>query len=157
MVYCSLDWGSVVEASMAAVPTTAMVLLVIGTASAFAWLLALNQVPAQLYALLSTLSDKPIAIPLQPGSFVDMSPLIAITTPIFLPVVQQLEMDPVQFRIVLMINPGLGLVTPPVGSVLLVGCAVAEIPVEQPRTRSGPSIWRSSWPWSRRPRCRRSR
>jgi len=112
-------------------------LLIIGTASAFAWLLALNQVPAQLYALLQSASSNPLVILLIInvillflGTFMDMSPLIVITTPIFLPVVQQLGMDPVQFGIMLMINLGIGLVTPPVGSVLFVGCAVAKIPIE---------------------------
>ena len=146
LVYRALDWRGFVAATMAAARTTAMVLLVIGTASAFAWLLALNQVPAQLFALLSTLSDNPLVILLiinlillLLGTFMDMSPLIVITTPIFLPVVQQLGMDPVQFGIVLMINLGLGLVTPPVGSVLFVGCAVAKIPIEQ--------TLRSVWPF----------
>jgi len=64
------------------------------------------------------------------GTFMDMSPLIIICTPIFLPVMTQLGMDPVQFGIVLMINLGIGLVTPPVGSVLFVGCAVGNVRME---------------------------
>ena len=106
-------------------------------ASAFGWLLALNQVPALLFDLLEGISDNPIVILLIInlillflGTFMDMSPLILITTPIFLPIVQKLGMDPVQFGIVLMINLGIGLVTPPVGSVLFVGCAVAKIRIE---------------------------
>lgn len=59
-----------------------------------------------------------------------MSPLIIICTPIFLPVMTQLGMDPVQFRIVLMVNLGIGLVTPPVGFVLFVGCAVGNVKME---------------------------
>jgi TRAP-type C4-dicarboxylate transport system permease large subunit len=65
------------------------------------------------------------------GTFMDMSPLIIITTPIFLPVVAELGMDPVQFGIVLILNLGIGLVTPPVGSVLFVGCAVGKLPIEK--------------------------
>ncbi|WP_322097382.1 TRAP transporter large permease subunit [Pelagibius sp. Alg239-R121] len=131
---------SALSSFIAAVPglITAMVLLVIGTAAAFGWVLAFNQVPAQLFELLRSLSDNPLVllliinvILLFLGTFMDMSPLIVITTPIFLPVVTSLGMDPVQFGIVLMINLGLGLVTPPVGSVLFVGCAVAKIPIEQ--------------------------
>lgn len=61
----------------------------------------------------------------------DMSPLIVITTPIFLPVVTELGMDPVQFGIVMMLNLGIGLVTPPVGSVLFVGSAIGKVPVEE--------------------------
>jgi len=71
------------------------------------------------------------------GTFMDMAPLIMITTPIFLPIVTRLGMDPVQFGIVLMINLGIGLVTPPVGSVLFVGCAVAKIRIED----TVKSIW----------------
>ena len=61
----------------------------------------------------------------------DMSPLIVITTPILLPVVMQVGVDPVHFGIVMMLNLGIGLVTPPVGSVLFVGAAVGKVPVEQ--------------------------
>ena len=135
--YRSLNWRAFVTATMNAVRTTAMVLLLIGTAAAFGWLLALNQVPAQLFELMQTISDNPIVtlliinlILLFLGTFMDMSPLIVITTPIFLPVVKALGMDPVQFGILLMINLGLGLVTPPVGTVLFVGCAVAKIRME---------------------------
>ena len=137
LVYRSLTWRKFVVATVNAVRTTAIVLLVIGMASAFGWLLALNQVPALLFDLLVGISSNPIVILLIInlillflGTFMDMSPLILITTPIFLPIVQKLGMDPVQFGIVLMINLGIGLVTPPVGSVLFVGCAVAKIRIE---------------------------
>ncbi len=136
-VYRSLSLEAFWTATVNAVKTTAIVLLVIGTAAAFGWLLALNQVPAQLFELLRSISDSPIVILLIIniillflGTFMDMSPLIVITTPIFLPIVTELGMDPVQFGIVLMINLGIGLVTPPVGSVLFVGCAVAKIRIE---------------------------
>ena len=137
LVYRSLTWRKFIVATANAVRTTAIVLLVIGMASAFGWLLALNQVPALLFDLLQGISNNPIVILLIInfillflGTFMDMSPLILITTPIFLPIVQKLGMDPVQFGIVLMINLGIGLVTPPVGSVLFVGCAVAKIRIE---------------------------
>jgi tripartite ATP-independent transporter DctM subunit len=135
--YRSLSLKAFLTATVNAVKTTAMVLMVIGTASAFGWLLALTQVPAQLFELMKTISDNPLVILLIInvillflGTFMDMSPLIVITTPIFLPVVKALGMDPVQFGIVMMINLGLGLVTPPVGAVLFVGCAVAKIRIE---------------------------
>ncbi len=136
-VYRSLNWQGFLTATVNAVKTTAMVLMVIGTAAAFGWLLAFNQVPERLFELLQTMSDNPLVILLLIncillflGTFMDMSPLIIITTPIFLPVVTALGMDPIQFGIVMMINLGLGLVTPPVGSVLFVGCAVGKIPIE---------------------------
>ena len=61
----------------------------------------------------------------------DMSPLIVITTPILLPVAMQVGVDPVHFGVIMMLNLGIGLVTPPVGSVLFVGAAVGKVPVEQ--------------------------
>ncbi len=135
--YRSLSLKDFWRATVNAVRTTAMVLLIIGTAASFAWLLALNQVPARLFELLQSISDNPYVIILMVnaillflGTFMDMSPLIIICTPIFLPVVKNLGMDPVQFGIVLMINLGIGLVTPPVGSVLFVGCAVGKVRIE---------------------------
>ncbi|HBH29509.1 MAG: TRAP transporter large permease [Desulfofustis sp. PB-SRB1] len=138
LFYRSMKWENFIAATLGAVKTTAMVLLIIGTAASFAWLLALNQVPDRLFDILQAISDNPYVIMLMVniillflGTFMDMSPLIIICTPIFLPVMVQLGMDPVQFGIVLMINLGIGLVTPPVGSVLFVGCAVGKITMEQ--------------------------
>lgn len=143
-VYKTLTWKKFVIATINAVKTTAMVLLIIGTASSFAWLLALNQVPAKLLFLLKSVSDNPLVIMLMVnvillflGTFMDMAPLIIICTPIFLPVMEQIGMDPIQFGIVMMINLGIGLVTPPVGTVLFVGCAVGKIPIE----KAVKSIW----------------
>ena len=65
------------------------------------------------------------------GTFMDMAPLIVITTPIFLPVAVAFGIDPVQFGIILVLNLGIGLCTPPVGAVLFVGCAVGKISVWQ--------------------------
>ncbi len=138
LAYRSMSLKDFCRATVNAVRTTAMVLLIIGTAASFAWLLALNQVPARLFELLKSISDNPYviilminAILLFLGTFMDMSPLIIICTPIFLPVVKNLGMDPVQFGIILMINLGIGLVTPPVGSVLFVGCAVGKVRIEE--------------------------
>ena len=65
------------------------------------------------------------------GMIMDMAALILICTPIFLPVAQSLGMDPLQFGMVMMMNLGLGLCTPPVGACLFVGCAVGKLPMEQ--------------------------
>jgi len=137
LFYRSMPWKNFVAATLGAIQTTAMVLLIIGSAASFAWLLALNEVPDKLFMMLQTLSDNPLIIMLMInvillflGTFMDMSPLIIICTPIFLPVMTQLGMDPVQFGIVLMVNLGIGLVTPPVGSVLFVGCAVGNVKME---------------------------
>jgi len=144
--YKSLKWEDFKRATINATRTTALVLLIIGTAASFGWLLALNQVPAKLYELLRAVSDNPYvimfivnAILLFLGTFMDMAPLIIICTPIFLPVMKAVGMDPVQFGIVLMINLGIGLCTPPVGSVLFVGCAVGKIKIEE--------AMRAIWPF----------
>jgi tripartite ATP-independent transporter DctM subunit len=135
-VYRSLDWADFREATFAAVRTTAMVLLVIGCAASFGWLLAYTKVPAHMIAFLQGLSDNPLVILLLLnvvllilGTFMDMSPLIVITTPIFLPVATAFGVDPVHFGVILILNLGIGLCTPPVGAVLFVGCAVGKLPV----------------------------
>ena len=145
-VYRSLPWSEFVAATMGAVRTTAMVLLVIGCAASFAWLLAYLRVPAAIVDFMQGVSNNPILILLMIniallilGTFMDMSPLIVITTPIFLPVAQAFGVDPVHFGIILILNLGIGLCTPPVGAVLFVGCAVGRI-----------SIWeavRTIWPF----------
>jgi tripartite ATP-independent transporter DctM subunit len=138
LVYRSMNWRDFIEATKGAVRTTAMVLLVIGCAAAFGWLLAYLRVPASIIAFMQQISDNPIVILLLInlsllvlGTFMDMSPLIVITTPIFLPVATAFGVDPVHFGVILVLNLGIGLCTPPVGSVLFVGCAVARIPISR--------------------------
>lgn len=146
LAYRSLDFTAFKEATFAAVRTTAMVLLVIGCAAAFGWLLAFLKVPSTIVALLQDASSNPIVILLLInisllilGTFMDMSPLIVITTPIFLPVATAFGVDPVHFGIILILNLGIGLCTPPVGSVLFVGCAVGKIGIGQ--------AMRTIWPF----------
>ena len=144
--YRTLTFASFVEATLGAVRTTAMVLLIIGAAAAFGWLLAYLRVPAELVAFMKSVSDNPIVILLMVnimllglGTFMDMSPLIIITTPIFLPVVTAYGVDPVQFGVIMVLNLGIGLCTPPVGAVLFVGCAIGRISVWQ--------AMRTIWPF----------
>lgn len=138
LVYRTLGWTRFSQAAMQSVKITAMVLLIIGAATAFGYALAILEAPAQLASLITAATDNPILvlliinlILLVLGTFMDMSPLIVITTPILLPVVMQVGVDPVHFGIIMMLNLGIGLVTPPVGSVLFVGAAVGKVPVEQ--------------------------
>jgi tripartite ATP-independent transporter DctM subunit len=137
-VYRSLTWELFIQATTAAVRTTAMVMIIIGAAASFGWLLAILQVPEQLAQLLRAITENPLLLLLLInlvllilGTFMDMAPLIIITTPIFLPMASDLGMDPVQFGIMLILNLGVGLVTPPVGSVLFVSCAIGGISIEQ--------------------------
>lgn len=146
LAYRTMRWNEFVGATKAAVRTTAMVLLVIGCAASFGWLLAFLRIPAELVAFLKDVSENPLVILLLLnivllflGTFMDMSPLIVITTPIFLPVATAFGVDPVHFGVILVLNLGIGLCTPPVGTVLFVGCAVGRI-----------SVWdaiRTIWPF----------
>jgi tripartite ATP-independent transporter DctM subunit len=143
-VYRSMRWKAFVEATLGAVRTTAMVLLIIGTAAAFAWLMAYLRIPAQLIDWLGTVSQDPLVILLlinllllMLGTFMDMGPTIIIATPIFLPVAVHYGIDPVHFGVILILNLGIGLNTPPVGAVQFVACAVGKITVWQ----SMRSIW----------------
>ncbi|MFN4101751.1 MAG: TRAP transporter large permease, partial [Pararhodobacter sp.] len=146
LVYRTLSWNQFVAAVMGAVRTSSMVLLVIGSAAAFGWLLAYLRVPVNLAAWITSISDNPLVILLilniallVLGTFMDMSPLIAITTPIFLPVAMAVGVDPVHFGIIMILNLGIGLCTPPVGAVLFVGCAVGKVPVG--------TVIRTIWPF----------
>jgi tripartite ATP-independent transporter DctM subunit len=144
-VYRSLDRQGFAQAVGGAVRTTGMVMLIIGTASAFGWLMALLQVPAQTVALMKGITEDPVLtlllinlILLVLGTFMDMAPLIMIGTPIFLPVVKALGMDPVHFGIMLIVNLGIGLITPPVGPALFVACAVGKVSMWDATKSSGP-------------------
>mgnify|MGYP006160353213 FL=1 len=142
--YRSLTWQSFITAITGTVRTTSMVMILIAFASSFAYLLALYQVPARLSDALVTISDNPIIILLMInvillilGMIMDMAALILICTPIFLPIAKGLGMDPTQFGIMMLMNLGLGLCTPPVGTCLFVGCAVGKIKIEEAMK----SIW----------------
>ncbi|SLN52068.1 Sialic acid TRAP transporter permease protein SiaT [Pseudoruegeria aquimaris] len=136
--YRSLPYAAFRAAVIGAVKTTAMVMILIAFASSFAYLLALYQVPEKLSRGLVTISDNPIMILLMInvillilGMIMDMAALILICTPIFLPIAKGLGMDPTQFGIMMLINLGIGLCTPPVGTCLFVGCAVGKIKIEE--------------------------
>jgi len=119
--------------------TLAMVMSLIAAASAFGWLLAFLKVPALATTALLSITKSKIALLilinmllLVLGCIMDMAPLILITTPILYPVVVgSLGMSPIQFGILMMLNLGIGLCTPPVGSALFVGCAVGKISIEK--------------------------
>jgi len=119
--------------------TLAMVMSLIAAAKAFGWLLSYLKIPALATSALLTVTDSPVLLLLLVnllllglGCIMDMAPLILITTPILFPVVVgSLGMHPVQFGIMMMLNLGIGLCTPPVGSALFVGCAVGKISIER--------------------------
>lgn len=117
--------------------TVSMVLFLIAASNAFAWVLTYLKIPALITDGLLSISDNPVMILLIInilllilGAPLDMGPLILIMTPILYPVVTSLGMDPVHFGIVLILNLGIGLITPPVGTVLFVGCAIGKVSIE---------------------------
>lgn len=120
------------------VKTLSMVLFLIAASSAFGWLLAFLKVPSKVTDTLLAISPNDFVtlliinvVLLILGMFMDMAPLILIATPILLPVAIEAGMDPVQFGVVLILNLAIGLVTPPVGTCLFVGCAIGKIPIEK--------------------------
>ena len=121
-----------------------MVLFIIGAAASFAWLMAYLKVASNLTAGMAAISSDPLLVLLMInvvllllGTFMDMGPLIIITTPIFLPMVKAFGVDPVHFGVIMILNLGIGLNTPPVGAVQFVACAVGKISVME----SMRSIW----------------
>ncbi len=146
VVYRRLNRAVFLEAVRGAARTAGLILFVIGAAASFGWLLAYLQVPAAAVEFLTSITDEKIGILLLLnvvllllGTFMDLAPLIIICTPIFLPVAKAFGVDPVHFGIILVLNAGIGLITPPVGSVLFVGAAIGRIGVMQ--------AVRSLWPF----------
>jgi tripartite ATP-independent transporter DctM subunit len=120
------------------IKTSAIVLLLIATSIAMSWVMSYENIPQEISNTLLSVSDNPIVILiiinlilLFVGIFMDMTPAVLIFTPIFLPIVTSLGMDPIHFGIVMIMNLCIGLCTPPVGSVLFVGCSVAGLKIQQ--------------------------
>ncbi|WP_343329731.1 TRAP transporter large permease [Polaribacter staleyi] len=120
------------------VKTSAIVLLLIATSIAMSWVMSYENIPQEISNTLLSISDNPIVILiiinlilLFVGVFMDMTPAVLIFTPIFLPIVTELGMNPIHFGIIMIMNLCIGLCTPPVGSVLFVGCSVANLKIQQ--------------------------
>ena len=118
--------------------TTAIVMLLIGASMSMSWVMSFENIPQNISASLLSISDSKIVILLIinllllfVGIFMDMTPAVLIFTPIFLPVVTKLGIDPIQFGIIMVLNLCVGLCTPPVGSVLFVGVGVAKTTIEK--------------------------
>ncbi len=138
IVYRSITWSNFKIAVISSVRTTSMVMILIACAGAFAYMLTFFKVPNLTIDFLTGLTDNTIlillminAVLLLLGMIMDMAALILICTPIFLPIMNALGIDPLQFGMILLVNLGIGLCTPPVGSCLFVGCAVGQLPMEK--------------------------
>jgi tripartite ATP-independent transporter DctM subunit len=137
-VYRDYKWKDLPRLVHRTVKTVAMVMLLIGVSAAFGYMMALMQIPAQATALfLEITNNKYVMLMLVNilllllGTFMDMAPMLLICTPILLPVVKAFGVDPVHFGMIMIVNLAIGLITPPVGPTLFVGCAIGKVTIEQ--------------------------
>jgi tripartite ATP-independent transporter DctM subunit len=137
-IYRDYKWNELPKLMHRVVKTLSIVMILIGFAAAFGYIMTLMMIPQQITAAFTSISKEPWAILLMInvlllvlGTLMDMAPLILIMTPILLPVVTSIGVDPVHFGMIMMVNLGMGLITPPVGAVLFVGAAIAKLPIEQ--------------------------
>ncbi len=137
-IYKEITWKDVSPILLETVKTSAIVLLLIATSIAMSWVMSYENIPQEISNTLLAVSDNPIIILLIinlillfVGIFMDMTPAVLIFTPIFLPIVTNLGMDPIHFGIIMILNLCIGLCTPPVGSVLFVGCSVAGLSIQK--------------------------
>ena len=136
-IYRQIKWKDLPEILLLSVKTTAIVLLLVATCTGLSWIMSYENIPQTVSHGLLELSHNPIIILLIinlllliVGMFMDMTPAILIFTPIFLPIVTQFGMDPIHFGVMMVVNLSVGLCTPPVGSVLFIGCSVAKVRIE---------------------------
>lgn len=137
-IYKGLDWKGVWNVMGDCVNTLAIVLILISTSNVFGYCLTSLHVPDMAAHAITGVTSNPIILALLLnlillilGCIMDMSPIILIATPILLPIATSIGIDPVQFGIIMVLNCGIGLLTPPVGAVLFIGSAVAKIPMEK--------------------------
>ncbi|WP_299313163.1 TRAP transporter large permease [uncultured Aquimarina sp.] len=138
LAYKEISFKSIASILLETIKTSSIVLLLIATSIAMSWVMSYENIPQEISNALLSVSDNPIIILilinlilLFVGVFMDMTPAILIFTPIFLPIVSDLGMNPIHFGIVMILNLCIGLCTPPVGSVLFVGCSVAELSIQK--------------------------
>ena len=137
-IYKGLDWKGVWRVLGDCVDTLAIVLILIATSSIFGDCLTRLHVPELAANAITGLTTNPILLALLLnlillilGCIMDMAPIILIATPILLPIATSIGLDPVQFGIMVVLNCGIGLLTPPVGAVLFIGSAIAKVPMEK--------------------------
>ncbi len=137
-VYKGLDWKGVWHSLEECVNTLSIVMILIATSNAFGYCLTTLHVPELAAEGITGLTHNPVLIALLLdfiilvlGCIMDMAPIILIATPILLPIATSIGIDPIQFGIIMVLNCGIGLLTPPVGAVLFIGSAVAKRPMEK--------------------------
>jgi tripartite ATP-independent transporter DctM subunit len=136
-IYRDYKWSELPLLVARVVRTVGIVMIMIGFSVAFGYMMALMQVPAKAAEFFLTVADDKYTLLLLInllllvlGTFMDLAPMLLICTPIFLPIVTQFGIDPVHFGIIMILNLGIGLLTPPVGPTLAVGCAIGKVSME---------------------------
>lgn len=137
VVYRELGPGQLFEVFVSAAKTTSVVMFLVAAAGVSAWLITVADLPGQLAAMLDPFMDSPILLMavimllvVAVGTAMDMTPTILILTPVLMPVIKQAGIDPVYFGVLFIINNSIGLITPPVGTVLNVVCGVSKLTME---------------------------
>lgn len=137
-IYRDYKWSELPKLMYRTVKTVTIVMILIGFAAAFGAIMTYMQLPGRITAFFTSISDNKYVILmwinimlLLIGTLMDMAPLILILTPVLLPVTLSLGIDPVHFGMIMLVNLGIGLITPPVGSVLFVASAVSKQKIEQ--------------------------
>lgn len=128
------------------VKTVAMVMMLTGFSVAFGYMMAIMRIPVIMTEFFLGISDNKYVflllvnvLRLVLGTFMDLAPMLLICTPFFMPVILKLGIDPVHFGIIMILNLGIGLITPPVGPTLFVGCAIGKVTMEE--------VSRELWPF----------
>jgi tripartite ATP-independent transporter DctM subunit len=136
--YKEISFKNLPEILLESSTTTAIVMLLIGASMSMSWVMSYEKIPQDISSVLLQVSDNKIIILLIinmillfVGIFMDMTPAVLIFTPIFLPVITKLGMDPIHFGIIMVLNLCIGLTTPPVGSVLFVGVGIAKTTIQK--------------------------
>jgi TRAP-type C4-dicarboxylate transport system permease large subunit len=138
LIYKEISIKDMPAIILKSVKTTSIVLLLVATCMGLSWIMAYENIPQTVSEGLLGISDNPVIILLIinmillfVGVFMDMTPAVLIFTPIFLPIVTNMGVDPVHFGIIMVLNLSVGLCTPPVGSVLFIGCSVSGVKIEK--------------------------
>lgn len=137
LYYKTLTWESMKEILINTAVTTGVIMFLVSASSAMSWIMAYTGIPQAISNGIMAISDNPVIVLiimnvtlLIVGTFMDLTPAVLIFTPIFLPIATEIGLHPVHFGIILVFNLCIGIMTPPVGSVLFVGCSVADVTIE---------------------------
>ena len=145
-VYRECSWRTLPAMLVRVTRTVGMVMIMIGFSVSFAYMMTLIRLPAIATEFFLSISDSKYVflmliniLLLILGTFMDLAPMLLICTPILLPVILKFGIDPVHFGMILLVNSGIGLITPPVGPTLFVGCAIGKVTMEE--------VARELWPF----------